>query len=368
MTCISGGASFSPQPVVCAAGEQYVICVPTSVPALLRVDVGGEAFFCDDNGVRVTHALMQHFTVPMRLLDEAGAYTVSFARAGKREPYHPQHGEERRVRFAFRPVPGTRPVRVALLSDVHGRGEEAVLAARFFDGAPDLLILGGDISSSSMNERDVMLPFSIAFSLTKGETPVILCRGNHDLRGTLAPRLSELYPTDEGRMYYTVRFAGFDVLVLDCGEDKNDGHSEYGGTAAFHPYRLRQTAFLRALAEDRSLASDGKTHIVLSHIPFPHLDGDKQFAIEADVYREWCACINRFFAPQLALFGHVHHSAVYERGDPYNTFDLHCPIVVGGVPAEKNYTGVFITLRQGGAEICFSDANQKNQGTHTVAF
>ncbi|MBO5269618.1 MAG: serine/threonine protein phosphatase, partial [Clostridia bacterium] len=77
----------------------------------------------------------------------------------------------------------------------------------------------------------------IAAGVTKGRIPVVFARGNHDTRGKYAERLANHTPTDNGRSYYSVRLGKLWMLVLDCGEDKNDDHAEYGHTMCCHAFR-----------------------------------------------------------------------------------------------------------------------------------
>ena len=364
--------ALSLQPVVCPVGERYVICVPAPSPGLMSVCAGGQTFWCTDNGVRVNRADVQRFSLPAALLDRAGAYSVTFARMDERAPYHPKHGRTISRTFSFYPIKDRYPLRIALLSDVHGLSEPAARAARFFGDAPDLLILNGDVSSSSGSEKEALLPLSLAYEITKGEHPTVITRGNHDLRGEFAPQLGTFYPTDGGKMYYTVSLACCRLLVLDCGEDKEDSHPEYGDTAAFHAYRLEETEFLEKLSSDGRYRQKDHPHLVVCHIPFPHLNGDGDFRIEETLYRKWCALIKEGFHPDLALFGHVHRSAVYMKDDPYDTLGLGCPIVTSGVPKHaklpQGYTGAFITLYRDKAAVCFADAQNKTEGRYEIAF
>ena len=65
-------------PVVCAAGENYIICVPSPAPVLMRVVVGDTEYTNDFCGVKISSCSVQKFTVPMRALDDAKQYTVCY--------------------------------------------------------------------------------------------------------------------------------------------------------------------------------------------------------------------------------------------------------------------------------------------------
>lgn len=346
-------------PVVCCTGAQYVICIPVLKEMMIRIRVGDQEYTCSDNGVIKTDIPVHQISIPVEQLDRCMSYTVLYAAVIARKPYRTEHSVFMEKTFPFRPVPDRCPIRIAHLSDVHGLGDQAVAAGSFFGSELDLLILNGDISSSSNSMEEVLLPLSIAFRLTAGSIPCIITRGNHDLRGIFAERLHEIYPTDNGNMYYYLNFTRFRILVLDCGEDKDDAHVEYGGTAAFHSYRLKETAFLSELTEKPEIQACDTPLIVLSHIPFPHTDGTGEFAIEQEVYTLWCDLIKSRLHPAFCLFGHHHQTRCFETGNEFDTKKIGCPIVLGGKPVssgpKKNVVGAFITLYGNRADVAFAD-------------
>ena len=358
------------RPVVCCVEDHYVICIPTRTQHIIYVQCGNREFTCNDNGVIKTDLLVQKFTVPKTLLDASGGYTVRFAKMLNRKPYRSEISPFTECSFPFTPVPDRYPIRITHISDTHGEGKAAVSAAAYFPKT-DLLILNGDISSSSNNKKDVLLPFEIAYAVTKGESPCIITRGNHDLRGKIAEKLSEIYPTDQGRMYYTVSTDTVRFLVLDCGEDKDDTHAEYGGTAAFHDYRLQESAFISTVADNRAFTDSSVPIIVLSHIPFMHTD-DGEFAIEQSVYAQWCRVIRDRMHPAFGLFGHHHRTVCYQTGDPFDTKGIGCPIVLGGKPLSrptgKTVVCACITLCRHQADVVFVDGDRTVTDSDAIRF
>lgn len=361
-------------PAVCAVGEQYIICVPTPVPVLMSVFVAGEEYTNDFCGVKVSSTHVQKFAVPQSLLDHAKKYTVVYEII-YREAYSSKKEAAVRAEFMFQPIEKSDDVRIYHLSDVHGRKNPAIAAAQYFGSALDLLILNGDISSSSQTVEETLLPLQIAFAVTKGEKPCIITRGNHDLRGLMAERIGEFYPLDHGLFYYTVKIGSMQILVLDCGEDKNDDHREYAGTIAFHKYRKKETAFIRALTElqSREAQSDQKYRFVISHIPFMHTDYDPQhgvheFDIEQETYGEWVGLLNDKWKPDFGLFGHIHKIGVIRGAGKYNEKGFSAPIIFGGKPLNNDVMGCAIHLKDGGAEISFNGKDRIPVQTCNILF
>ena len=354
-------------PVVCAEGNYYMICIPVSKKALMSVFVNGEEFTNDKCGVKISSCYVQKFEIPKKTLDLAKEYTVTYeiiyreAYCSKKEPPVSQT-------FAFYPIVKSEDIHIYHLSDVHGRESAAIRAGGFFSEKLDLLVLNGDISSSTQTAGESLLPLKIAYAITHGERPCIITRGNHDLRGKYAERIGEFYPLCNEKFYYTVKLGPIWCLILDCGEDKNDDHREYAGTIAFHKYRQKETEFIRTVienAEREYQADDVRFKCVISHIPFMHTDYDPEkgiheFDIEIDTYTDWVKMLNNEIKPDFGLFGHVHQVGVLEGSGKYNSKGFSAPIILGGKPENNTVYGCALTLNENTAEILFTD------DTHSV--
>lgn len=366
---------FEIRPAVCAAGDNYIICVPTDGSMLMSVFVDGEEYTYDNCGVKVSSCHVQKFIVPMSALNSAKKYTVVYERI-KREAYCSEKEPPVKKVFRFIPVEKYDNINIYHLSDVHGRRASGIKSGKFFDENLDILVLNGDISSTSQTAKETMLPLDMAFEITKGEKPCIITRGNHDLRGAFAEKIHEFYPLDNGKFYYTVKLGPVCFLVLDCGEDKNDDNHEYAGTIAFHKYRKKETEFIKSLcsSSEDCVFNGTKYKIVVSHIPFSHRNYDperelNEFDIESETYGEWVRLINEYIKPSFGLFGHVHNTTI-SRGDGarYNDRNLNCPLVLGGKPLTNDVIGTAITLNENRADIVFSNSKHNSIGEEHLDF
>ena len=338
--------------------------VPVNCETLMSVTVNGKEYFDHANGVRRSSCPVQRFAVPMEELDEAGEYTLRYCRVIKRMAYACLKGRAVTRRFSFSPLRKTDDIHIYVLSDCHGIKRESIETASYFGDRLDLLILNGDVSSSCMTLEEAMLPYDIAYGVTKGRVPVIITRGNHDLRGAWSERLHELMPSRNGSMYYQVCLGPLWLLVLDCGEDKDDGHREYAGTAAYHAMRLEETAFLKRLAEEINAAPDRPGHrLAVSHIPVSYRDrgtskGEQPFDIENSLYGEWAEILNSEIRPELYIAGHLHRTELWQPGYPPDGRRLRCPVLIAGKPVHgrnRNIYGAALTVRDGGFDIAFTD-------------
>ena len=59
-------------PAVFAVGEDYQIMVEVTAPALMWVEVDGEEYFDESNGIVRSSVTTHRMTVPMEALDRAG--------------------------------------------------------------------------------------------------------------------------------------------------------------------------------------------------------------------------------------------------------------------------------------------------------
>ncbi len=358
-------------PVVCASEESYIICVPVNKKVLMNVRVGDEVFYCHSNGIRISDTRVQKFTVPSKLLDREKKYTVTYEEIISRHSYTCDKKKAVSTEYKFKPVEKKSGINIYHLSDVHGLEKYAVKAGCYFKDNLDILILNGDISSSSDTVKDIMLTYKIAFAITKGEIPCIITRGNHDLRGKCAEKLTEYLPAVNGRSYFTAKLGSIWFLILDCGEDKEDSHIEYSGTAAYHIFRKEETKFIDGVIEnsDSEYNKDGVNQkIVVAHIPFCYDDkseckGENPFNIEKELYTEWCGKIRKNIKPELSVFGHLHVTKVFNSNGEIDNKGLGGNIVLGGKPVKvngkgQNVIGTAFSVENDEITVRFTDKNQ----------
>ncbi len=357
-------------PVVCAVGENYHIMVPTKKKVLMNIVVGDKVYANHSNGIRRSDIPVQRFVIPQKVLDSAKKYTVVYEEMIIRMAYSCIKGKTGKIEYLFKPIEKSNNINIYHISDSHGLLKASVDAATFFGNELDLLILNGDIASSSSKLSDILLTYDIAFNITKGEIPCIISRGNHDLRGKMAEKLDMLLPAQYGNSYYSVKLNSLWLLLLDCGEDKSDTHKEYSSTIACHQFREEETAFLERIVDDAQkeyCEKNVKYKILVSHIPFYHNDtsgskGEYPFNIETELYTHWCNILREKIKPHFCISGHLHRFEFCEVGGKYDSKGINCPIIIGGKPitdtSEKAMVGTAITLSEKFVLIRFTDSKK----------
>ncbi len=362
-------------PIVYAVGEHYQIVLPFAAEATAKVAVGDRIFYDNTCGVLRSGELIHRVEIPMSLLDAAKEYTVICQKMIDRRAYFPVQEGEVRITFDFRPLPQEGRINIYHLSDTHNMVEEPLAAGSYFGEALDLLILNGDIPNHAGDEQCLETIFKLASGLTRGEIPVICTRGNHDNRGACAEKILSYLPCQNQKTYYTVRLGKLWALILDCGEDKNDDHAEYGGTVSFHDFRLAETAFIKDVvqnAKEEYLADGIDYRLVISHIPFTFCKRGGDFEIEQEIYAEWARILRDEIKPDLMLAGHCHRTEIWEVGCQNDIYGQACPVVIGSKPIrhketkEKEFIGCALTLDGGSAKVVFNHHGGEIMGTAEI--
>lgn len=198
----------------------------------------------------------------------------------------------------------------------------------------DLFIVNGDVGEVEKIE-DYFESCAFIGEITRSEIPVIIARGNHDVRGKSAEYYGEFFPTVNGKTYFDFKVGNLGGVVFDCGEDKPDNHKEYGsqitekgfiGTNIFSDFRKTEGEFLSKLNTDKS-----KINLAIGHIcPIqPTTDFGSVFDIEREEYSRW----NEVFNGEdfkFMICGHIHFAYIVNADDSSVTTEKHnYPIIVG---------------------------------------
>lgn len=335
---------LSTTPAVFAVENEYQILFPVKRECLAWVEVGGNRFYDAQNGILRSADKIHRIIVPMNTLDSARKYTVCLKPVRCRLPYHTNTGALETHPFVFRPVP-QRNARAYHIADTHGRIRQAITAARTF-GQIDLLILNGDLMDHCGNRKNILDIYRLCEALTGGALPIVFARGNHDMRGRMAERLDLYTPVHNTNTYYSFRLGSLWGIVLDCGEDKEDHHPEYGGAIACRDFRQRQTVFLEKIVLEREYdAPQIQQKIVICHMPFTQKN-TSPFDIEEDIYRRWTDLLGQI-KPDMMLCGHTHKEEIRLPGHQKDHYGQPCPVIIGaGFDDRTFWTGCGIRFEE----------------------
>lgn len=344
-------------PAVFAVENEYRIMKFADKPSLFCIRVGEYTFYDEKNGVMRSDCLVHSVCIPMKLLDKYEKYIVCETEMIERKPYFPVVGKCVETEYEFHPVRGGK-IRIYHIADTHDTTDFPIASAKNF-GKIDLLIMNGDIPNIGNTPENYKTIYKLASSITNGNLPIVFARGNHDLRGLYAEKISDFIPTRNGSTYYTFRLGEIWGMVLDCGEDKEDSYSEYGGTVCCHNFRIQETEWIKSVIKNkrREYRSKGiKYRIVIAHNPFTYI-GAKPFDIEKKLYKQWVDLLKKYIKPHFIISGHLHRCFVSRRSDLYDTLGQPCPVIVGSQISDDSFVGCGLELDNKGIICAFYDNN-----------
>jgi len=343
-------------PAVFAVGDRYQIMVQVRGEAMVGIRIGDRIWYDASNGIMNSLSELHRVTVPMAALDAAKEYTLLLRPIIARKPYFTETRSLLEYAFPFSPVPES-DIRLYHIADAHNRIEEPVRAAETF-GRIDALVLNGDVIDHSGDPEKFSNIYEICSRLTKGSVPVVFSRGNHDMRGSYAERFANFTPSLHGKTYYSFRLGRLWGIVLDCGEDKDDAHPEYGMTVACHAFREEQTDFLRSIAENplQEYAAPGvTTRLVIAHNPFS-MKHEPPFDIEENIYRQWCRILRERIKPYLMLCGHMHECGIHPAGGVFDHYGQPCTLILGAAPQKDRFIGCGLIIGNDEISVVFTDS------------
>jgi hypothetical protein len=204
----------------------------------------------------------------------------------------------------------------------------------------DFSIFNGDIFNDPASEGQILnLIRHYNQGVDAARKPAFYLRGNHEIRGPYALQWPSFFDFENGETYFAFSYGDTRFVMLDNGEDKNDGHVEYSKLVDFDEFRDRQTAWLREeLAGDAFQQAFRK--VLVHHIPIYSWTNswDPGFM---PCYDRWDPIFNA--TPfDIDITGHLHQFNFYPKNRVGNPF----PLVVGGGNTEDNGR-VMILIKRG---------------------
>ncbi|AWI08461.1 metallophosphoesterase [Ereboglobus luteus] len=237
-------------------------------------------------------------------------------------------------------APNARKTQFSVWNDTHDHNEtiRALHTARRADD--DFMIWNGDMSNN-VNDRALLPGLYVCpqgVDLAEGP-PILGTRGNHDVRGLWAGRMSDYVEYPNGnRPFYAFRSGPIAAIALDTGEDKPDNHRSYRGGAAFEPIIREQAAWLEEVIR-RPEMRDAPYRVVFCHIPLRWTDespqdyegkGFDRYSLRGRL--AWQGALVKWGA-QIIISGHTHRHALLQptKEFPYTQ-------ITGGGPQPKRAT------------------------------
>lgn len=209
-------------------------------------------------------------------------------------------------------------VKFAVVNDMHEH--DSVMQVLFKDakGKYDFVCFNGDMISSVDSVAMIRIHYmNTASKLFASDTPLYLCRGNHEYRGNDAIKYLDYFETPTGKTYYTSSYGKYFFIFLDSGEDKVDSDIRNLDIMITEDYVKEEAEWLKKVVASEEYRN-AETKIVFCHIP-PQANG-------------WHGnmMVSKYFLPTLTgtgvdlmLCAHIHKFRYNEA----NTMGADFPIV-----------------------------------------
>ena len=295
-------------PVVYAVEDNYQIVFATNCESVSWVEVGGKEYYDSYSGSNKKYSKVHKVEIPMTELDTAKKYTVHNQKSIYCGPFGGFLGRDITESVEFKPVDTSDGIQYLSFSDIHMNDRLAQKTSSFVENY-DFLVLAGDIISDVETFDDAMFTSLTAFEITGGRIPVVYARGNHDVKGRYGEELHKYVGAKGEDFFYTFYFDDIYGVVLDLGEDHDDGWWEYYGTAHYEEYHNRQIAFLTEEVAKHDYDTY-QYHLVISHIPIPFVNSRHN---HESVKANMTALLNMMDV-DMYLCGHQHQIMIFEPG------------------------------------------------------
>lgn len=341
------------EPVVYAVEDNYQIIFSTKSKATGWVTIGDKSYYDTYNGSTRKFDKVHKIEVPMSVLDSEKEYTVHTQKSIYCGPFGGFLGRDITKTLNFKPVDTSDGIQYLSFSDIHMNLDVAKKTASFIDNY-DFLVLDGDIISDVETFDDANFNNLVAYSITKGEIPVVYARGNHDVKGEYAEQLHKFVGTKDDKFYFNFYFKDVYGIVLDLGEDHDDDWWEYYGTAHYEDYQDKQIEFLTEEVNSKNF-ENFKYHLAVCHIPIVFVNYRHN---QEEVKANMTNLLNQMDIDML-LCGHQHELMIFEPGliTPNTKLTYNSNYKTGtykGYLTDFNFPSLMIS-KQG---FTFSDSNK----------
>lgn len=282
---------------------------------------------------------------------ETYSYRVHSREITVYEAYRKEFGETAvSETYTFRlPSEGDTDFTAVIFNDLHQRtGLVDMFSELIKDIDYDFVIFNGDNIDDPKDEAQAVASMSYMNERVGAETtPVFYMRGNHEIRNAYSIGLRDLLDYVGDKTYGAFNWGDTRIVMLDCGEDKEDDHWVYYGLNDFTGLREDQAGFLKEELGSDAFQSATK-RVLIHHIPIYGLrEGAYNPSLEAwgDILED---------APfDVALNGHTHRFAYH----PKHTIGNNFPVVIGGGNNPQTATMMILKKENGTMTLQVLDVN-----------
>ena len=246
--------------------------------------------------------------------------------------FHPEvRSEEGMIKPVVRPDGSWT---AAVFQDVHSQDDMYDPLLKLAGDDVTLAVSNGDPCNYFNCEMDIPNKLGKPLSIfTQKGMMALFVRGNHETKGSHARFLPHYITLMNDQFYGTIDLGFAHMVILDCGDDREDWAWMYNNSIAFTPYMLEEGEWLR-----KEVASDAyknaKWKVVFMHIP-PKPDNAEEDRAQPH-FKDHIPTLTKV-PPDIVLSGHDHRYQFYTR-EGSRAFGFDFPFVVGDSKPLKRAT------------------------------
>ena len=212
----------------------------------------------------------------------------------------------------------------------------------------DFVVFNGDCIDDPKDHNQATGFMQVLTEAINGSSiPAMFIRGNHEIRNAYSIGLRKHMDYVGGRTYGAFNWGDTRIVVLDCGEDKEDDHREYSGLNDFTSLRQEQVGFLKKELASKEFRKADK-RILFHHIPiYGMLGGNLCEPL-------WRPMLDK--APfDVAFNAHIHHFEYHPAGSSQNNY----PVIIGGGKGLETATVMVLEKTKGKLKVKVFNADGK---------
>lgn len=290
------------------------------------------------NGQALCNNLMHKIRIPDLKAGQKYYYRICSQEMLLYKAYEKTFGNTARSPFYefTLPDPEKDSFTALVFNDLHQHTETfRALCAQVSDVSPDFVVFNGDcIDDPASHEQATRFISELTKGIRGSCVPAFYMRGNHEIRNAYSVGLRDHFDYVGGRTYGAFNWGDTRIVMLDCGEDKEDTHPVYYGLNDFSELRREQVKFLKHELSSKPFKKAGK-RVLLHHIPLYGYDKN----LCADLWKPLLVK-----APfDVSINAHTHRYAYHPKGTQGNNF----PVIIGGGYQMDGATVMILEKRKG---------------------
>lgn len=319
-----------------------VMC-ETSVPAYVWLEYGTDSLHLERVRTLVDGQTVCNGTLHKIRLENLQPGITYYYRVCSREilqyqAYYKEFGYTARTKFKTFKLPNKTDdtFTAVIFNDLHKHSSTFRALCNVIANIDyDFVVFNGDCLDDPFDKDEASKFISeLTIGVKASQVPVFFMRGNHEIRNAYSINLRNHFDYINDKTYGAFSWGDTRIVMLDCGEDKDDNHWVYYGLNDFTQFRKEQAEFLKKEVSSKIFKKSVK-RILIHHIPLYGNEGDNLCD------KLWMPILKKSTF-DLSINAHTHSFAYYPKEKLGNNY----PVIIGGGFEIDNATVIILTKKK----------------------